>query len=254
MQRFISLLFIIISSNCFSQQVYTLAAVDEAPFIKECYDPNKDTKECFNQNMSDFVQSELLTPRTVKAEGKAYVQFVITETGEVKDIQVRATEQDQKEEIIRVLSMLKVERPASLKGNSVAITYSMPVIFKRIIFDSYTSYFESLAKGLPFASETAYPPIYEDCEQKKDQTSCFIKTTEDYISRGVKNAKKGAVLNYYFEIDENAEVKNVKVLSHNDNDARLEAAALLEDLKLKGAARNEAKQPVHTYFSGKLVL
>ena len=95
MPTFIFAIILLLSLNSYSQQeVYSLAAVDEAPFMKACYDPNKDTKECFNQNMRDFVRSRLVTPKTVQTQGKAYVQFIISETGKIKNIKVRATEQD----------------------------------------------------------------------------------------------------------------------------------------------------------------
>ena len=204
--------------------------------------------------MSDYVQSTLVTPKTIKADGKAYAQFVISRTGEIKNIKVRATDKDQQEEVIRVLSTLKIETPAKLNGEFVAVSYSMPVIFKRTIFDSYSKYFETRAKGLPLASQTAYPPLYEDCMAEGDKNTCFQKTTESIIINGIKNAKNGAVLNYYFEIDKNAEVKNAVVMSHNDNDARLQAMAILEKLQVKAPARNEAKQAIHSYYSGKLIL
>lgn len=255
MRSIIFIISLLLFQNFYSQDnIYSLTAVDVAPFVKECYDLNKDTKECFIQNISDFVRSELVTPRTIEADGKAYVQFVISKTGEIKDIRVRATEEDQKEEVIRVLSSLKIESPAKLNGAFVDMSYSMPVIFKRQIFDSYSKYFETRAKGLPLASETAYPPLYEVCVAENYKDLCFKKTTEEKISKGVKNAKNGAVLNYYFEIDENAKVKNVIVMSHNDNAARLQAMTILKKLQLKAPARNEAKEAVHSYYSGKLVL
>jgi hypothetical protein len=247
-------LFLFLQNSYAQEKVFSLATVDEAPFIKECHDPNKDTKECFNQNMSDYVRSTLVTPKTVRDEGKAYVQFMISETGEIKDVQVRATEKDQKEEIIRILSSLKIKTPAKLNGKFVSMNYSMPVIFKRSVFDSYSTFFETRAKGLPLASETAYPPLFKNCTAEINKGQCFQQTTEERILKGVKNAKKGAVLNYYFEIDEDAKVKNVLVMSRNDNAARLQAMEILENLQIKAPARNQTKEVIPSYFSGTLIL
>lgn len=240
--------------NGFSQQeTFTLAAVDEAPFLKECYDPNKDTKECFNQNLSDYLQSNLVTPKTVQGEGKAYVTFLITAAGNIENIMVRATDEDQKDEVIRVLSALKIEKPATLKGEAVAVTHAMPVLFKQTMFDSYSAFFETKARNLPHATKTAFPPLFEACISEGDKRSCFKETIEEMIQKTVK-AKSGAVLNYYFEIGENSKIQNVNVLSHNSKDAGKQAKAFLENLSLQAPARDEQKQPVKSYFYGNLVL
>ncbi|MFD2517762.1 energy transducer TonB [Salinimicrobium flavum] len=251
---FVFLCFFLFSYNTFAQQeTYTLVAVDEAPFIKECYDPNKDSKECFNQNLSDFLQSNLVTPKTVKGEGKAYATFHISETGAISDVKVKATDKDQEEEVIRVLSSLKIASPAKLDGKAVAVTHALPVIFKQTMYDSYGAFFDTRAKNLPNATKTAFSPLFEACIPKPDKSSCFQETLEKLIAKSVK-AKSGTVLNYYLEINKNAEAENVLVLSHNDNNASKQAKAFLETLSLEAPARNEQKKAVKSFFYGKLVL
>lgn len=243
------------SPNVFAQQeTYILAAVDEAPYIAECYDPNKDSKECFDQKLNDFLQSNLVTPKTVKGEGKAYATFVITETGDIKDVQVKATEKDQENEVIRVLSSLSIASPAKIDGQAVATTHALPISFKQTMYNSYGNFFETMAKDLPLAIKTAFPPLFEECVTDNDKSSCFEKTLEEKIRNSVQGAKPDAVLNYYIEINKLAEVENVVVLSHNDNNASKQAKTILETISIKAPARNEQKQAIKSYYYGNLVL
>ncbi|NJW52397.1 energy transducer TonB [Salinimicrobium oceani] len=247
-----SFLIFFISFTSLGQETFIISAVDEAPFIKECYDPNKDTKECFNQNLSDHVKSNLVTPKTLKGEGKAYATFQVSEKGKIEEIKVKATDEDQKAEVIRVLSEIRILEPAKVKGKAVAMSYAMPIIFKQEMFDSYASYFETRAKDLPHARSTAFPPHVAACASKDDKFQCFSNSIENMIRENVA-AKPGGVLNLSFEIDKEAKLQNVTVLSHNDQNASKQAKSFLEQLSLKGPARNEQKQPVKSYYYERLV-
>ncbi|WP_424493097.1 energy transducer TonB [Salinimicrobium sp. GXAS 041] len=249
----IVILCIISTSKITAQEALPIFAVDSAPVLTACAEP-KDTKDCFNEGMSDFAKRNFVTRKTMEAGGTAYVQFVVSKEGEVGNIRVRSNSKDQKKDIIRILSTLKFNSPALLDGEPVAMKHSMPIVFTTTIMDSYEDFFKSKAKDLPLASELAFPPLYKECTSQKNPRKCFERTTEEKIKDAAGDAKRGSVFNYFFEIDENGKTTNVIVLSHNAAEARKKVLSSLEKLNFQAAAKNQTGEFVKSYFSGKLVL
>ena len=255
MIRFVlfALLCIFSSSEIPAQEPLPIFSVDSAPVLHTCPEP-KDTKDCFNESMSDFAKRNVVTRKTMEAGGTAYVQFVVSEEGEVGNIRVRSNNKDQKKDIIRILSTLKFDSPALLKGEPVAMKHSMPIVFTTTIMDSYDDFFKSKAKDLPLATKLAVPPLYDECASESNPEKCFKRTTEEMIKNAAGDAKRGSVFNYYFEIDVNGGTTNVIVLSHNAAEARKKVFSSLEKLDFLAPAKNEAGKVKKSYFSGKLVL
>ena len=255
MTRLILTAFLCIFSclEIWAQEPLPIFSVDTAPVLHTCPEP-KDTKDCFNESMSDFAKRNLVTRKTIEAGGTAYVQFVVSEEGEVGNIRVRSNSKGQKKDIIRILSTLKFSSPALLNGEPVAMKHSMPIVFTTTILDSYDDFFKSKAKDLPLATELAFLPTYEECASKRNPVKCFKRTTEEKIKSAADDAKRGSVFNYYFEIDENGRTTNVIVLSHNAAKARKKVLSSLEELDFQEPAKNETEEVIKSYFSGKLVL
>lgn len=65
-------------------------------------------------------------------EGKVYVKFIISTTGEIKDVTVRKSSGHTilDEEAIRVIKVMPKWSPAQLDGELVESTFSLPVSFK----------------------------------------------------------------------------------------------------------------------------
>ncbi|MDT0651585.1 energy transducer TonB [Autumnicola edwardsiae] len=78
--------------------------------------------------------------------GKAYVQFIITESGEVKEVNVRTHNKYLKEEALRIFADLKIERPARKNSENVAIKHVIPISFNTKNFKSYEDFFEKNGK------------------------------------------------------------------------------------------------------------
>lgn len=239
------------SHNSFSQNAYLMPAVDTAPVIAEC-DDSKDTKDCFNANLHDFLLRNLAPPKSVKGEAKAYALFTISAKGDITDIKVKASENDQKDEVKRVLSKIKIASPAKLDGKAVAVSHSFPIVFRKESYDSYAAFFETMVKELPKATETAFPPLFENCPSTPGDSSCFVQTLERMIKNSLK-AKPGTEFNYYLEINKNAKIEKVIVMSYNGPGASDQAKSFLENLKLKAPAKNEQQQPVRSSFYGNLI-
>ena len=63
--------------------------------------------------------------------GKVYVQFVVTKTGEVNDIKViRGIGGGCDEEAVRVLKAAPSWKPGIQNGRSVRVQYTMPIFFQ----------------------------------------------------------------------------------------------------------------------------
>ena len=84
--------------------------------------------------MREFLQKNLRYP-TVAAEtgieGKVFVRFIISKTGEVISVEVtRSVHPLCDKEAIRVIQSMPKWIPGKNNGNAVSVIYSMPVVFK----------------------------------------------------------------------------------------------------------------------------
>lgn len=84
--------------------------------------------------MFDFISSNLKYPKSaVKegAEGRVVVRYVVTETGEISDVTVlKGFNKACDEEAARVVKMMPNWTPGKLKGENVAVYYTLPIVFK----------------------------------------------------------------------------------------------------------------------------
>lgn len=94
----------------------------------------------------DHIKRNIDVSKTHNDPGRAYVQFVISSTGEIQDIKVRAESANQIKEAKRVLSGLKIKKPATLDGENVAIIHSVPVVFQTQIYNSHEDYLKTQIK------------------------------------------------------------------------------------------------------------
>lgn len=130
----------------FSQEkTYSLITVDRAPVIFPCVD-SKDTKECFTYRLLDHIKRNIDVSKTHNNPGTAYVQFIISSTGEIKNIKVRAKKDVQITETTRVISSLPITAPATLNGEAVAVLHSVPVVFQTEVYNSREDYMTTKIK------------------------------------------------------------------------------------------------------------
>ena len=79
------------------------------------------------------LQEELVYPEQAKRagiEGRVFVQFVVTEEGEVTNAEVmRGLSDELNEEALRAVQTLRFE-PGTQRGEPVAVKMSLPVVFR----------------------------------------------------------------------------------------------------------------------------
>jgi protein TonB len=90
--------------------------------------------QCFNSWISRYLAEETEYPgrsRNLGVEEKLYVQFLISETGQVEEVEIlRGQDEDLKEEAIRVLKSMPQFAPASQMGKPVKVRIVVPVNFR----------------------------------------------------------------------------------------------------------------------------
>lgn len=82
---------------------------------------------------SKWVNQQLVYPEEARnngVQGRVTVQFTITKDGSVKNVKVlRELHPDLDKEAVRVVSSSPKWKPGKQKGSTVAVTYTVPVIF-----------------------------------------------------------------------------------------------------------------------------
>jgi TonB family protein len=84
--------------------------------------------------MIDFLSKEVKYPEQAakdKVEGRVIVQFVVEETGEIGEIRIaRSVNEELDNEAIRVVKALPRFIPGRINGKAVAVWYTLPLVFK----------------------------------------------------------------------------------------------------------------------------
>ena len=63
-------------------------------------------------------------------EGDVFIQFSIDEFGFLIDFTTVGPDKVLEDEAYRIMSMLKVNKPAQLNGKNVKMTYGIPISFR----------------------------------------------------------------------------------------------------------------------------
>lgn len=81
-----------------------------------------------------FLQTNVKYPENAaknNIQGRVLVQFVVNENGEVSDVTVaRSVDEELDAEAIRVAKMLPKFEPGRINGKAVAVNYTLPISFK----------------------------------------------------------------------------------------------------------------------------
>jgi protein TonB len=90
--------------------------------------------DCFNRWISRYLAEETeypSRPRNLGVEERMFLQFLISETGMVEEVEVlRGEDQDLRKEAMRVLKSMPQFSPASQMGKPVKVRVIVPVNFK----------------------------------------------------------------------------------------------------------------------------
>ena len=108
--------------ECVINAPMSLISVETAPIIEEC-DELKDTKECFKKKLQDYLQRNMRNSSASKIVDSAHFFLTVSKDGSIADVQVWGKNKIQKEELEKLLPLLKVKYPATLKGEKVSMQY-----------------------------------------------------------------------------------------------------------------------------------
>lgn len=130
-------------------EILNFAVVETVPVMKGCgtlsSENQAEVRICFTQKLTEHVNKHFQFPveaRKLGVQGKVYVSFVVSETGEIENIELpRSIEsqyldeaEDKKsaakeldEEAIRIIKLIQIEKPAMQRGKPVRMSFTMPI-------------------------------------------------------------------------------------------------------------------------------
>jgi len=150
---FIILLFSFLSNYSQSKKIddLTFLNIDEAPIYNGCekFDTNLSREKCMNKLLTDHIQNNFdfsivnclshekiynrqkrkLVRRCIRTFLPGEKNFTITESGTLKNINIRAPHSKLKEEAFRVAKLIPKLTPGKQKGESIKINYTHPIDF-----------------------------------------------------------------------------------------------------------------------------
>jgi hypothetical protein len=242
-------------------EIYTSLEVDDFPIIEKCQEENSN---CFQESLKIYIQKNIdIKSLTKYTSAKAYAQFVIMASGEIKNIKVRTTNKDLKKEAIKLLNDLKIESPAMLNGAPVSMIYTTPISFSSMSINAGTynptsDILENKRPSLAFEDATVLP-LYKECKSSGID-SCFEDLTTKRIISFLKSSKKlkmtlkaGMELKIYFEIETNGQFSNALVVGGNDKIMK-ELPLLINNMRVSEAAKNKNNIYVASFFMKTIVL
>ena len=113
------------------------ASFDEvtvAPLIEGCEDLEGDeSRDCFENSVTKHISENFKYPRKAlknQVEGDVFIQFSIDEFGFLIDFTTVGPDKVLEDEAYRIMSTLKVKKPAQLNGKNVKMTYGIPISFR----------------------------------------------------------------------------------------------------------------------------
>ncbi|MBL4663400.1 MAG: energy transducer TonB [Flavobacteriaceae bacterium] len=89
-------------------------------------------KEAIRKHITTNFVLETFTELELSGRQRIFAKFTITETGELKDIQVRAQHPKVEKHTIEIIEKLPLFKPAVHKGEPIAVVYMVPILFQPI--------------------------------------------------------------------------------------------------------------------------
>jgi TonB family protein len=118
--------------------MFSLPAIAQeqvAPTFENCQhiEANGDMQVCFNRTLMEHVVTSLKYPEGLEEEGRVFVEITFDENGQLQEPRVmKSFSELASNEAVKVMKSLpQVVMPATENGNPVAITYTIPVQFKK---------------------------------------------------------------------------------------------------------------------------
>ena len=136
LQKFCFFIVVFLSLSFYSQDKKTekevsFLVIDEVPVYPGCKGSKQDLKNCFSQGIQRLFMENFdsdLPNQLLLKEGKyrVFIGFKITASGDVVNVVVRAPHPKLKEEVKRVMNLSPKMIAGKVKGENVAVKYSIP--------------------------------------------------------------------------------------------------------------------------------
>ena len=188
-------------------------------------------RDCFNAQMTAFIQSRLKYPETAKAqglEGQVQVVFKIDAKGDVQDIKAQSSNTEFEAEAKRIIGLLPRFIPGTKNGEAVAVPYAVPISFRLESTGEVATQtqirtrVESVEK-ISTRKKIDKGPIYPGCESAEDEFACFNQSIQQYIIDNIKypeSAKKEGAEDrvlVYFLISKSGKRENIRIQSRRQD-------------------------------------
>ena len=110
----------------------SFGVIQKVPTYPGCKGDNEALKQCFTQNIMQFVGAEFNTKvenKEISGKQRIAVKFKIDNTGKVTNVEARSEFKELENEAVRVISSLPQMLPGEHEGKKVGVQYSLPIIF-----------------------------------------------------------------------------------------------------------------------------
>ncbi len=110
--------------------------IEDVPIYPGCetLKDNEDRKKCMSEKITKFINKEfdnnLGSELGLTGVNRIHVMFKIDETGNIIDIQTRASHPKLEIEARRIIEALPKMKPGKQRGNPVIVQYSLPIVFQ----------------------------------------------------------------------------------------------------------------------------
>uniref|UniRef100_UPI0030FB0EBD energy transducer TonB n=1 Tax=uncultured Wocania sp. TaxID=2834404 RepID=UPI0030FB0EBD len=174
------------------------AVIENVPVYPGCEDlvTNAEKKACMSEKLSKFVIENFNTKKAseygLQGRQRINVIFKIDKKGNIIGVRSRGPHPALEAEAIRVISSLPKMKPGMQKGKTVAVPYSLPIIFEvadtQLLDEvAVVGYADDTLGGttLPFATVDK-APILPECKSlatEKEKRECTSTGIQKFINR-----------------------------------------------------------------------
>jgi len=126
----------IIDIEVAEEEVLDFVAIEKYPTFSECGDiySKEEQKKCFERGILKHISSNFRYPEFEKEMGmeeRLFVQFVITKTGDIDQVEVvKGNMKGFIKESKRLINTLPKVKPAEQRGEPVNLRYTIPIRFR----------------------------------------------------------------------------------------------------------------------------
>ncbi|MGO3708418.1 MAG: M56 family metallopeptidase [Mesonia hippocampi] len=121
------------TKNTITTEEIGFAEADQVPIFPGCEEAT-DAKQCMSEKVKAFVNENFdvnrVKEQAEKGTQRAYVRFKIDKNGNITNIEARASHKRIAEEAKRVVGMLPAMKPAIHQGQTIGVSYTLPITFK----------------------------------------------------------------------------------------------------------------------------